>query len=233
MTVGEDIKEVYQDVGSAFTIIRPTRTIRGEYLKYNPNSQVTKPFIREFFLEANLQYDTSAVPGDVLEVTVPRNRYMLMNRTPYMVENEVILYSCVLYKTNVKINIERPTEERDSASYLMRTTWEMIKQNVDALLTEPMFGITLETDEALGLLGIDRGELYVPASYGIQKLDRLRIYGTNEYYRVEAVKKRRYEDVDVVDIGEDTRPVSTTTTTTTSTTTTSVSSTSTTTTTTA
>jgi hypothetical protein len=133
-----------------------------------------------------------------------------------MLENEVIQYNVVLYKTNVKINVERPQEIRSTQSYYTRTSWNRIQVNVDALLTSPLFGVSLDTDEPIGLLGIERGEMYVPSSYGIQILDRIVIFETDEYYRVEAIKKRRYEDVDVVDVGEDVR-IGTTTTTTSST----------------
>lgn len=219
--VGQDIKEVLRDVGVKIRIIRSTGNLTGEYLKYTINAQVTKPFIREFFLDAIMSFDTDAISGDIIEVIPTSSRYILMNRTPYTLENEVIQYNSVLYKTNVKIDVERPVEIRSDQTYLTRTTWEKVKSNVDALLTSPLFGVTLETEELVGLLGIDKGEMYVPTSYGIQRLDRIRITGTREYYRVEAVKPRRFEDIDVLDVGEDTRPGTTTTTTSSTTTSTS------------
>ena len=215
--VGQDIKEVYEDVGVEVRRVVGSNLRSGGWIKYAVNSQVTKPFIREFFLDANLAYDTKILPGTVIEVKVTAIRYLVMNMTPYTLENEVIQYNSVLYKCNVKINVERPVEIRSSQTYGMRTTWNVVQSNVDALYTSPLFGIALDTDESVGLLGIDRGEMYVPSSYGILAMDRIRITGTNEYYRVEAVKPRRFEDIDVLEVGEDTRPGTTTSTTTTST----------------
>lgn len=230
MTVGPDIKEVLQDVGVKIKIYAPTRTYRGEYIKYAPNSQVTKPFIREFFLDGQAAYDTDMAAGHIVEILETGVKYIVMNKTPAMLENSVYRYDVVLYKCNVTIDVERPVEIR--SDYLTRTTWQKIKSAQPALLTSPLFGVTMETDREIGLLRIDRGELYVPTSYGVQRLDRIRITGTREYYRVEAIQQRRYEDVDVVDVGEDQRPGTTTTTTTTSSSTTTTTSSSSTTTTT-
>ena len=58
MSIGLDIKEVLSEVGNTITIVRTAGNVTGEYTMYKPNAQVTKPFIREFFLEGWLSYDT-------------------------------------------------------------------------------------------------------------------------------------------------------------------------------
>jgi hypothetical protein len=149
-----------------------------------------------------------------------------MNFTPLIFENEVIKYDAVLYKTNVSATIYRPRDVRDTQTLQKRTVWDVWASDVDCLLTTPLHGHDLETDEQVGLLGIENHELYIPQSIGVKQLDRIKT--GDEYFRIETVKKRRYSNVTVFDVGEDTRPY--TTTTTTSTTTTSTSSTTTTTT---
>ena len=59
-------------------------------------------------------------------------------------------------------------------------------------------------DPSSAILEIDRQALYIPSSAGIQVLDRYQP-ASGEYYRVEAVKSRRYPAVDLVIVGEDTR----------------------------
>jgi len=226
MSIGFDIKSVLAEVGSAFTIVRDAGNVTGEYLTSEPNSQVTKPFIQEFFLEARLAYDTAAIVGDIIQINVTAEKFIVMNKAPRIFENEVFEYPSVLYKCNVVADILRPTETRD-ADYLYRTAWEPVAIDVDCLITSPLYGHDLETDQELGLIGIELHEMYVPSSLGVQALDRIRI-SSSEYYRVETVKPRRYSAVDVIELGVDTRA---TTTSSTSTTTSSSSSTSTTTTT--
>jgi len=217
MTIGPDIKEAVEEVGLSITIVRDAGNVTGEYIYTKANAQVTKPFIREFFLEGKFSYDSAAVAGDFVEFNTTGDRYIIMNFTPLLFENEVYQYDVVLYKTNVTLTIYRPTEVREN--YRTRTVWAVVKSGVKLLLTSALFGNDLETDEQLGMLGLEQNELYVPSGIGIQPLDRVWL-STGEYFRVEEVIRRRFENVEVATVGEDTRDWTTTTTTTTSTTTT-------------
>jgi hypothetical protein len=207
MTIGPDIKEAIEEVGLKYTILRDVGNITGEYLTYKPNAQVTKPFIQEFFLEAALVYDTQILVGDIVQFDVPGDNYIVMNKTPDLFENEIIRFNGVLYKCNIVADIYRPddTGARD-AQYHQATSWSLVKSSVNALLTTPLYGVDLETDLELGMIGVSDLELYIPSSIGLEVLDRV-VISSSEYYRAETIKKRRYSAVDVCDIGEDTRPV--------------------------
>lgn len=228
MTIGPDIKEAIVEVGIKYTIIRDAGNISDNYLTAKPNEQVTKPFIREFFLEAQITYDSQLVAGDILEFDATGDRFIVMHLTPTLFENTVIRYESVLYKTNVKVDVLRPGERRNPNTYVMESYWEKMQSSRDILLTTPLFGQDLDTAEQLGLLGIESHEIWCPSSLGIQLLDRIRVVsgtGVGDYWRVEAVRKYRFEACDVIKVKEDTRPTTTTTTssstsTTTSTTTT-------------
>ena len=66
--VGLDIKDVLEEIGTSFTILRPNSGELGtEYLDYEMNRQVTKPFIREYFLEIVLPQDTNVIGGDIIQ----------------------------------------------------------------------------------------------------------------------------------------------------------------------
>lgn len=216
MTIGPDIKEAIDEVGVSFIVIRDSGNVNGGYLIFKPNAQVTKPFIREFFLEAQMTYDTPTTNGDIIEFNTTLDRYMVMNFTPKLFEDAIISYDTVLYKTNVKVNILRPADIRDPQTYHMRTVWPAVQENRDILLTTPLFGQDMETDTMMGNLGISNHEIWAPSSLDIHLLDRIKVLGeSNEYYRAEAVRKRRFQSIDVVKVGEDVRPTTTTTSTTT------------------
>ena len=92
MALGDDIKAAYTDVGAAYSASRLGPTTSGEvetgYLDFELNRQVTKPFIREYFIEASLPYDSETVVGDVIEFTADGRLFLLMNKTPEMFENQ-------------------------------------------------------------------------------------------------------------------------------------------------
>ncbi len=201
--IGIDIKEAYVEVGTAFTIIRDAEDLSGEYLDFDINRQATKPFIRGFFLECSLPFDTSGETGDILSFDTTQDKYLVINKTPDVFENEIIEYSGVLYRCNVSGELFRPTEAR-SEQYRTGTTWATIKTNAHGLQTETLFGTDLDTDEELGLLGLESDELYLPKSYGAQVLDRYQP-SSGEYYRVESIKTRKFPGVVVIKLGEDQR----------------------------
>jgi len=220
MSIGPDIKDVLREVGVSYTILRDAGNITGEYIFTKSNAQVTKPFIREFFLEGFISYDTDVAVGDIIQMNTSSKNYMVMNKTPELLEDIVYRYSVVLYLCNVIADILRPSDLEATADnrWLSGINWSYIARQTNCLITTPLYGHELSIDDQIGALGIEVYEMYAPSSLGIQALDRVRI-SSIEYYQVETVKSRRYEAVDVFELGEDTRGSITTTTTTTTTTT--------------
>ncbi len=205
--IGDDIKEVFGEVGVSFKIIRDSVDLSGEFLDSASNEQITKPFIREFFLEASLSFDTLVIDGDVIEFLPSGEtgeKYLVMNKTAEIFENEVIGFAGVLYRSNVSGELLRPSGESAwDDSYRKKTEFEVVRSVSFGLQTEPLFGGELE-DVELGLINIEKHELYLPSRYGVKELDRYSPV-SGEWYRVESIKTRRYKGVDVVVLGEDTR----------------------------
>jgi len=205
MSTGLDIKEAVVDVGSSFTIIRESGTIAGGYLDFEVNSQATKPFIRGFFVEATLAYDTAVVEGDIVNVPNLDGQFMVMNNTAEAFENEVVDYNAVLYRCNVSGEIHRFSGETwDTQTYDHKSVWEVIATSCYALCTENLFGTELDQDEEFVQLGLESSSLYIPHNKGIRLMDRF-VVASGEYYKVDSVHKRQFGGVDVCKLEEDTR----------------------------
>ena len=206
MTIGPDIAEALEEVGLAFTILRDTGNVEGEYLDITPPTQVGRPFMREFFSEIMLSYETVVISGDVIELDTSGEHFLLMNKTPDMFENEVIKYDGILYKANVSGELFRPSGQADwsSSTYHKTEIFNSIKSNCYATLVPSTGGGQIDTEEAIGLISIEKQELYIPSSIGVKLLDRYQSR-SGEYYRVESVIKRRYPNIDLAILGEDTR----------------------------
>lgn len=204
MAIGGDIKEVLAEVGTAFTILRSGGDISGEYLDYEPNRQVTKPFIREYFLEGVLSYDTEVTAGDIVEFDVTAQQYLVMNRTSDMLEDGLVNMDAVLYKTNVSGELFRPSGEEWDGNYRRQSAWTLVASGCYGLLTEKLFGTDLLQDEELGQIGVEAQVLYLPSSYEVQALDRYQP-ASGEFYKIEVVESRKFDNVDVCHVAEDTR----------------------------
>jgi hypothetical protein len=206
--LGDDIKDAHADVGSSYIRIRPgVSNASGEYCVTKLNRQATKPFVREFFQEGAFDWDTEARAGDVIQLATTGWRFLIPNLTPKVFADELIEYSSVLYKCNVSGQIWRPTEVDGvwDSNYRMQGGFSLVAQDVFALQTESLYGNDLESDNELNtLIGLQDHELYVSAGYGIQVFDRYEPR-SGEYYKIETIKKRRYDNVWVCQITEDTR----------------------------
>lgn len=215
MTLGSDIKAAIEETGQAFSLYRDGVLLSSsEYIWLKSNSQVTKPFIREFFLEAQVPYDSAAKSGDLVLLAVSGERYLVMHVTPDSFENSIYRNSIVLYKANVSVSVVRPVVSRDTDyTYLAKTHWNIIAENLYVTFTSPLYGHELNYDSPVGPVSTEEHEMYVPSSYGVQSMDIIRL--SDSFFEVKTVKKRRYVGVDVLELGEDTHSETTTTTTTT------------------
>jgi hypothetical protein len=204
MSIGQDLKEAIEAVGVKISIVGRNAPI--EHVRFKTNKQVTKPFIREFFLETMMSWDTNIISGDIIEVGITGLRYIMMNKTPDLFENEVMRYSGVVYKTNVNGSLQRPYYRR-GADLKKSEIFETVPgaESVDALMVEALYGHSLDIDDALGELGLEKHELFIPHRFGANHKDRFYI-NEARYYRVITVKTHRYDDVDVLEIDVDTRP---------------------------
>lgn len=206
MGFGVDLKEVYEDVGSFFLRLSGESFVDSCFGKVATNRQVTKPFIREFFQEVDLPYDTDIVSGDVVQQDISDEVFLVMNRTPRIFENEIISFGCVFYKCNVSGELTRPSDEESwDGNYHQHQGWESVKEVVYGLLTEALYGHSLDSDSELGEIGLENHELYVSNTVGARVLDRYIAVSGEEWHKVETIKKRRYNQIDVLGLSEDTR----------------------------
>ena len=204
MSFGPDITETLQEIGTAFTIVRVAGNVTGEYLYFKTNRQVTKPFVREFFLEATFQHDSVAESGDIIEFTSDTRRFMIAVMTPRNFENENFDQQCTILKCNVSGELLRFSGEGWNADYRKEFTWQSIKAPCYALLTEELFGQFLDQESPPGQM-LNKGMLLLlPSSVGIQPLDRY-VPISGEKYKVEEVERYVYAGVDIAHVEIDER----------------------------
>jgi len=175
MAIGPDIKEVLSEIGGAVTILRSPTNVTGEYIRIVLNKQVTKPFIREFFTEAILSYDTGIVAGDEI-LFADSHVYLVMNKTAAILEGETYQWNSVLHKTNAVGRILRkPSTSTRSTRYQQTAAWSVTNTSCYALMTESLYGNEMDTDEDLANLGLMREDLYISSKHGILRNDRFDI----------------------------------------------------------
>lgn len=205
MSIGPDIKEALYDVGIFYDILLPVPLPDQEKLVYKGNAQATKPFIREFFLEATISYDSLIISGAVIKIVSSAIPYIVMNKTPNMFEDEIIESKVVLYKCNVSGELLRISGEVGwNPQYQKTPKFEVIRANAYALQTELLLGSGILTDQEIGAVSTDRQDLYIPEYYGVRELDRYTPV-SGESYMVKSVRRRIFDNVDMCELIPDRR----------------------------
>lgn len=204
MSVGGDIKEALEEIGSSIVIFRDSVEISSESCIIELNEQATKPFIISFFKKTTFPYDTKAVSGDIINFDTTGDSYLVTTINPEEFENGIITKQGVLYLCNTSGELTRPSGELwDSQTYHKEQAWETIRSNCYSLLVNPEFRNQLNEEEA-AIVSVEDNELFLPHSIGVAVNDRYEPY-SGEHYKIEVVNSYRYQGVDVCRITEDTR----------------------------
>jgi len=202
---GDRITSALEKVGSPYTIIRSAGNISGEYATFEYVSQATKPLSLEHFRKADVACNTSIVAGDVIDFAETSERFLIMNMLPDLFKGDIIVYGSIWYKCNVSSGeLLRPSGETWGSDYHKETQWETIKDDCDAMQVAALYGNSLEDDQEMALLGLQKDEVYLPHSVGAQPLDRFQP-ASGEYYMVGTIESRRFPGVDVLIVHEDHR----------------------------
>lgn len=208
MGVGIDIKEALEEVGVAYTILRESGDIVGEYGLLEASSQTTKPLTLEHFRKSMIPHDTQIIAGDIVRFDIIDETYLATNVIPELFENAVAHYDAVFYKCNVTSGeLMRPSGETwddPMDQYHKATEWGAIQSGCNAMQVASLYGNDLETDQELALLGLKKDEVLIPHSVGAQVMDRWQP-ASGEYYQVSVIETRRYPNIDVLLVEEDRR----------------------------
>ena len=200
---GSDVADIIDDIGIPFTIFG---TLTTEKCITKINSQISKPFIREFFLEITALYNTAVVPGNILVFNAPDNRYYLITANAFnKLGNAVITTELVGYKCNSFGKLQRNTGTGWNAkTYKHTNSWVDVLNPCPALLSEVQFGAMSElADEDIGKILTQELKLYLPHSVGIKTNDRYIVDGVN--WKIGRIETHRFSGCDVCNVEEDTR----------------------------
>jgi hypothetical protein len=205
--IGVDIAEVINELGITAIILRAPLNL-SEKINYDVNEQANNKFVREHLLTTSFAYDTVIISGDLLQFN--SETYLVANKTPDSFEGGIVEYVGIIYKCNLpalsKILIPLETKNDD---FTITLGWQVRKSPVYGIIHYNLRSVLLDSDASTGKETVYRLESFVPASYGVQPLDRLYISET-EYYRVENVEKYLLPGIHVLSLVEDERALYTT-----------------------
>jgi len=205
LSIGPDIKDVLDELGTTFVIhATDGSTTPGGKLDYDTYPEHSSEFIRQFFYTVTLSFTTIVAKGDIISFN--GTYFLVTNLTPALFEDGIVDYTAVLFRCNIlNGTIQRfDANPAFSADYTREPNWSDIYTGIHALLTEDRFGPRLEEFQDVLEVPIEKELLYISGEYDIKIGDRWRISAT-EYYKIEQISTRRLDNVNIMQLSSDTR----------------------------
>jgi len=201
--IGEDIKEVLEELGTEATVYRIGGSVFSEKLDIETYPDSSTEFIRQFFASATTVFDSNVIAGDT--VLVNGIYYLATNIQGSSFEDEAVDNTVALYRCNCNGTLRRLTKVRDE-NYIEVPTWTPLYQQVKALQYEDRFGNEMKLENNMAFVS-KQLVLYIPAGYPVKIDDRWYPIHSDatEYYRVATIDKRRLSDVLICGLKEDSR----------------------------
>jgi hypothetical protein len=201
----DDLASVFEEIGTLVEIVGSSPVVR-EYIDVEQNVQVSNPFIREHFIEGTLKAATKILPGSLLNFVGKNLTYLVVNHSPELFEDLVVIISTTLYKCNVVATVTRLTETvRDPVTRQITTSWEEVFTS-PAPITSALRGSPSDMNDYQAFLQFQTKEkvIYFPEVIAPKALDRVTL-PSGEQFKISNVEYYRFNGVVVCDLEEDTR----------------------------
>jgi hypothetical protein len=201
--IGEDIKDVLQELGTPFTIIKLDGTvINGESLDYEMYFEQSTEFIRQFAYSGDFQYDSKVTGGDLIQFD--NKTFLMMNVKKTLFENEPVDYSNFFIQCNSLGRISKEVSVRDPDTKKKSIVWETVCDNVyGCMVTNATNTDVLGSTNAIN----DKYTLFTQGFPGI--ISGFRYYpdieDLTEYYQILSTDKYRFEGMLTSKLIEDSR----------------------------
>lgn len=132
--IGDDIRDVLQELGTPFTIYRIDGTIiTGECMDYDFYADQSTEFIRQFCYSGDFQYDSQVKNGDI--ITFGDKYFLIMNVRQTLFEREGVDYTNYFIECNTLGKFSRQTPIR-GADYKSTVSWTTLHDNIHGVQTE-------------------------------------------------------------------------------------------------
>jgi hypothetical protein len=212
VALGDDIKEILEDVGTAFNIVQITTSpysgeVAGGYCLLRPTLQSSRPLVRELVSEAQFAFDTIVVNGDIINVPIIPQKYLVLTKAPRVFENAIFSNPSMLYKVNFSGELQRFSGEGSGydANYMSNVVPMAVQNPVYGTVADFDIQLTFEELARVGEISREDHVLYTPSVYGVQEQDRIMRVSGELYYKVLGVTTARFAGVSVCRIKEDYR----------------------------
>lgn len=203
--IGVDIAEVINELGTSITFPERDPAIPNEKIDYESNSQMTKPFTAEHFLNSTFVYNSAVEPGDLVKILATQIPYRVMNVFNEVFEDAITHKQCILYKCNEVVSIFSQEEVRNPVDYSIDAQWVRHTHDLVTLIADKLYSSRLD-DYTVRFIEIEiKGRvMYVPNHVRVLPKDRV-LSKDGTKYAVTITEDHTFPGMNLVYLEEDTR----------------------------
>lgn len=200
MSIGPDLEEVFDDLGTRLTIERFGEDPIEEKVDLEINNQASSPFLSQFMLSCTFSYNTQAQPGEVLSDD-QGTRYIIASFNPARFENAIIAYEAIIYRCNVYGVLKERDESRSGVHY--QANWPVVQDDIYALLTGLPEDRTLSS-EKYGEFSSFELNLHLSGNIDVQTGQRFEL-SNGDKLEILGVEPRRLNNLSICIVRKDSR----------------------------
>jgi len=214
MTLGVDLAEVFEDVGTEVSIFNyATKETVTEFVDFRIHTDSEYLLRDEFMSECSFKYNTVAEEGNILTVNVSSRPYIILAMNDEIFENTIITKEGILYRCNVVVDIKRQIGEVRNEDYELVPEWDTMYTGIRCLFAGSTYDSSV-TGKSYARFRSGTDKLFISKSIDIREDDRLLVTDiletrgspiTAESYHVLIKEDFRMPGVFVCDLESDTR----------------------------
>lgn len=202
--IGDDIKDVLQELGTPISILKLDGSIiSGEYIDYEHYYEKVTEFRRQFCYSGDFQFDSAVKQGDV--ISFDDKSFLMMNVKRDLFEGEAVITSNYFIECNVTDGVfKRNMETRDPVTRRLSSGWTNLHENCNAVMVEKE--VRIHPEQVMNF-SLHHFTLYTMAYPDIVVGDRWfpDAANTSEYYKVMSISKFKFAGLLTIDLQEDAR----------------------------
>ena len=207
MSIGPDIKEVLDELGTSLTIYKwPGPTTIIEKVDHEFYTLHSSEFLRQFFSGVSLYYNTQVVAGDL--VSAMGFWFIIATLQPSYFDDSVVDQTAAFYKCNCKGKLSRYSADGTrNADYELIRGWADITTSIYALQYENKFDRKQMVEEDLLAITIDGNLLFLPGYVVPKEGDRWYPDETNlnVFFRITQIDTKRLDNTPICILDTDER----------------------------
>lgn len=203
MTIGDDIAEVFAEVGNPCQIVKPDNTVYNSYFDVEAHPNHSTTFIRQMCLNAVFPYDLNVEQGDVV---IHNGIYALvMNLKPELFQGGTVVKNGYLIQCNTSTGViyRKQTTRTD---YKAVNDWGFaLFEDLRALHYAGSEDSSKELVEDAMTIEKEVHSLYLSAHIDVRVGDRWMRTPSTKPYQIYTITDRKYEGLHKCTIFEDDR----------------------------